>query len=121
MNWKSIRLELGCTADFPNGSASRAYLLRLPLTADGRIDASALESKPEQATVRRFWPSEPDLSGHVRRVGEEWGCVMDRGFDRPVIFSRFGSIPISEGTTLMLRGQQGEPLPFRVAKLSTLN
>ena len=51
MNWKAIRLELARTSDFPNGSASRAYLMRLPLRDDGAIDEGALDEAPEQATV----------------------------------------------------------------------
>ena len=42
MTWQSIRLELARTPDFPDGSASRAYLLRLPLHRDGLIDEEAL-------------------------------------------------------------------------------
>jgi hypothetical protein len=42
MTWKSIRLELARTKEFPEGSASRAYLLRLPLDDRGRIYESAL-------------------------------------------------------------------------------
>ena len=38
MNWKTIRLELAATREFPTGSAGRAFLLRLPLRDDGSID-----------------------------------------------------------------------------------
>ena len=120
MNWKSIRLELARTTEFPNGSASRAYLLRLPLTVDGVIDEQAVQQKPEQATVRRLWPSEPDLSGHVRRSGSHWACVAERNVDQPTIFSEFDCLPISEGAMLMLREQNGAQLPFRVAKLRSI-
>lgn len=65
MNWKSIRLELAKTDGFPRGSPGRAYLLRLPLGEDGAIDKATLEQQPRQATVRRFWPSEPDQVGYA--------------------------------------------------------
>ena len=77
MTWKSVRLELAKTREFPNGSASRAYLLRLPLTDDGRIDEVALEELPDQATVRRLWPSEADVSGHLVRDGGASRLVVD--------------------------------------------
>ena len=116
MNWKSIRLELGQTSEFPNGSASRAYLLRLPLTAEGAIDVAALDGAPEQATVRRLWPSEPDLSGHaVRRDGKlAFVARQDNGGD---VFSEFDAPPYSEGATLTVLERGGRPLPFRIAKL----
>lgn len=119
MNWKSIRLELGQTRDFPNGSASRAYLLRLPLAEDGTIDEQAVDNLPGQATVRRMWPSQPDLSGHLIRLGERWAFVADRTCKKSVVVSEIDAEPISEGALLTLR-ENGEALPFRVAKLRDL-
>src|SRR5580765_7738714 len=58
MNWKSIRLELARTPEFPEGSASRAFLLHLPLDQDGLIDEEVLRDAPARATVHRFWPNE---------------------------------------------------------------
>nr|WP_314442449.1 hypothetical protein [uncultured Sphingomonas sp.] len=119
MNWKSIRLELGRTVDFPRGSPSRAYLLRAPLGNDGMIDEQALVSTPEQATVRRMWPSEPDLSGHLIRGQSGWAFLAGRSGQEKRIWSEFGAEPISEGGLLTMR-ENGRALPFRVAKLSDL-
>ena len=119
MNWKAIRLELGRTRDFPNGSASRAYLLRLPLSPEGTIDEQALRELPEQATVRRLWPSEPDLSGHLTRVGEKWAFVASRSGGERTVISEMDPLPINEGAMLMLR-ERGKELPFRVARLRAL-
>jgi hypothetical protein len=115
MNWTSIRLELGQTSEFPKGSASRAYLIRLPLTADGAVDGAALDRAPEQATVRRLWPSEPDLSGHAIRRGEKLAFVARQSSDGAV-FSEFDAPTLSEGATCLVL-ERGQPLPFRVAKL----
>jgi hypothetical protein len=119
MTWKSIRLELGRTSDFPRGSASRAYVLRLPLAEDGTIDEQALVSRPEQATVRRMWPSEPDLSGHLIRVDQGWAFLAGRSGQCKKVWSEFDAEPISEGALLILR-ENGRALPFRVARLSDL-
>ena len=119
MNWKSIRLELGRTNDFPNGSASRAYLMRLPLAPDGSIDEQAVVTKPEQATVRRMWPSQPDVSGHLIRSGDRWAFLAGRSGADKSVYSEMGGEPISEGALLTLR-ENGQELPFRVAKLSDL-
>ena len=118
MNWKAIRLELGRTKDFPNGSASRAYHLRLPLLEDGAIDEGALDKSPEKATVRRLWPSEPDLSGRLVREGERWVFLAGRnGFHQVV--AEIDPGPIREGSMLTFR-ERGQDLPFRVAQLRAL-
>ncbi|MCL6684478.1 hypothetical protein [Sphingomonas alba] len=68
----TIRLELAPTATFPQGSASRAYLLRVPVRDDGRIDAAALGRSPLRATARRFWSPEPDKFGNVENDNGLW-------------------------------------------------
>ncbi|MFC7538098.1 hypothetical protein ACFQPG_12115 [Sphingomonas sp. GCM10030256] len=120
MSWTSIRLELGETGEFPNGSASRAYLLRLPLADDGTLDARALESAPEQATVRRLWPSEPDISGQIVAAGDKWVIMAGRSGRNRCPFSEIDPRPISEGALLTLR-EKGRKLLFRVAKLRPLS
>ena len=65
--WNVVRLELARTPDFPEGSASRAYMLRVPLDRQGLIDEASLLSRPAMATVRRFWPNEPDQTGYGLR------------------------------------------------------
>lgn len=119
MNWQTIRLELGRTREFPNGSASRAYLLRAPLNAQGEIDEQALLKLPEQATVRRLWPSEPDVSGYLTRMGDKWAFVGGRSGAERTVISEIDAIRISEGAMLMLR-ERGQELPFRVAKMRDL-
>ena len=119
MNWKSIRLELGRTRDFPNGSASRAYVMRVPLTEDGTIDEQAVVSTPEQATVRRLWPSQPELRGHLVRLGSRWAFMAGRRGDQKTLWSEIEGEPISKGALLTLR-ENGQELPFRVARLSDL-
>lgn len=117
MAWKNIRLELDRTNDFPRGSASRSYLLRLPLGEDGAIDAEELKDQPYRATVRRFWPSEPDLAGYVVPGGGGWELAYERGAP--------GSGHIE--TTALLLGEcvtlvepDGRSLPFRVAAVESL-
>jgi hypothetical protein len=40
--WNLVRLELAGTSEYPEGSASRAYMLRVPLDDAGLIDEAAL-------------------------------------------------------------------------------
>ena len=72
MSWKNVRLELAGTHDFPNGSAGRAYLLRLPLDERGLIDERLIVQFPQRATVRRHWPNEPERNGYLVRKPHGW-------------------------------------------------
>ena len=113
MNWKSIRLELGCTAEFPSGSVSRAYLVRLPLDGDGRVDGTEVERHPNLATFRRHWSSDPDERGQVAPNGAAWHLDCT-GKKRTL---SFGSKPIRLGTKVLIREPNGDVLPFRVASI----
>jgi hypothetical protein len=113
MKWKSIRLELGGTSEFPAGSVGRAYLLRLPLDDQDKVDAEAFDHNPLKATVRRHWSNEPDERGHVQRDGADW-VLRCNGKSHTV---RFEWSRIRLGGKLQLVGADGEALPFRIASI----
>jgi hypothetical protein len=121
MTWNNIRLELARTKEFPQGSVSRCYLLRLPLMLDGMIDAAALKSDPARATVRRFWPNEPDLSGYVIRTSKGWAFSYRPGDDDDETVFHLETHPLRVGEYVTLTEPDGQQLPFRVAHLSQLN
>ena len=121
MNWKSIRLELARTKEFPEGSASRAYLLRLPLDPSGLIDEEALGHTPALATVHRHWPNEPDLSGYVVRTPNGWALSYEPGEDDDETVFHLETHPIRVGEYITLTEPDGRRLPFRVASLKQLN
>lgn len=115
MTWTTIRLELARTPAFPNGSAARSYVLRLPLAKDGRIDEREYGCHPELATVRRFWPNQPDRHGSLLRTAEGWalsygsnGAEMDR----------MDAEAIQPGSRITLTGPEGDWLPFEVKALA---
>lgn len=112
MDWKTIRLELARTRDFPLGSVSRGYLIRLPLDDSGSIDDAALARNPQRATVRRFWSTEPDESG---RAIQENGHLRLRCFGKPDRL--LGSRSFDVGGQVIVSDAEGVPLPFRVASL----
>ena len=113
MNWKSIRLELGTTADFPAGSVSRAYLLRLPLDDDDSVDEQAFSSTPRKATVRRHWATEPDERGFVVRSDGQWSFNCEG--KRRVL--NLHSRPVRLGVPVSVIEPNGEVLPFRIASV----
>ncbi len=119
MNWKTIRLELARTADFPAGSAGRAYLLRLPLAEDGAIDEAEVRTHPARATARRFWPNQPDLAGSVVQTPQGWALSWE---GIPLDPRPLGSEPpaFQEGRSVILTEPDGSRLPFRVARVSQL-
>lgn len=113
MNWKSIRLELGSTSDFPAGSVSRAYLLRLPLDDDDSVDEHAFSITPRKATVRRHWSTEPDERGFVVRSGGRWSIACDG----KLRLLDLDSHPVRLGAPVSVIEPTGEKLPFRIASV----
>ena len=120
-NWTSIRLELARTPDFPEGSPSRAYLLRMPLDDQGLIDEREIGLSPAMATVHRFWPNERDRSGYLIRTPAGWAMSYEPGeADDETVF-HLETHPIRIGEYVTLTEPDGQRLPFRVASLKHLN
>ena len=121
MNWTSIRLELARMPEFPEGSASRCYLLRLPIDGDGLVDEDTIRRDPAKATVRRFWPNEPDLSGHVIRTRRGWAFSYRPGEDDDETVFHLETHPFRIGEYVTLTEPDGSRLPFRVADLRAVS
>lgn len=113
VTWKTIRLELARTESFPQGSAGRAFLLHVPVDAEGFIDPAALHQSPTQAIVRRFWPSEPDQVGRIERAHEDWVLCCRAGKAGETIF-RLDAEPLLLGRNVMIQAPDGVRMPFRV-------
>jgi len=121
MTWTSIRLELARTPEHPQGSASRAYLLRLPLNAEGLINEASLSANPAQAMVHRHWPNEPDQSGYVIRTPKGWAISYRPGEDDDEAIFHLETHRIRIGDYVTLTEPDGSRLPFRVTNLKLLN
>ncbi len=119
MNWKTIRLELAGTREFPTGSAGRALLLRLPLHDDGSIDEVEVAHRPSRASVRRFWGSEPDAWGRIIRCRCGWECRCGRPGDETLLF-HLPSQPLRLGEQVIMTDPDGRELPFRVSYMTKL-
>lgn len=112
--WKRIRLELAGSPEFPDGSASRAYMLCLPLDGDGMINDGELHAAPRMATIRRYWPSQPDRAGYVQREGDGWrfSCFPVVGPEGRRI--HLENRPLCLGELVTLTEPDGSRLLFRV-------
>lgn len=114
MTWKTVRLELARTSDFPEGSTAHAYILRVPLDARDLVDPEHLHDVGERAAVHRFRPDEPDATGAVIRVGDGWALSYRLGdADDEAIF-HLENHPIIEGHYLTITEADGERRPFKV-------
>lgn len=114
MNWKSIRLELGSTGEFPAGSVSRAYLLRLPLDASDVVDSATLAGSAARATVRRHWSTEADQRGVLVSSGSDWAMRCGGDCDRVL---HLDGKPMRLGQHVTVIEPDGTVLPFKVASV----
>lgn len=116
MTWKTVRLELARTKDFPNGSAGRAYLMRLPLDGHGVIDETEFTANPQFATVRRYWPNEADRAGYLIRRKKGWAFSYAIGDEDDEDIFHLESHPIALGEYLTITETDRTRLPFRVMR-----
>ena len=114
MSWNNIRLELACAPRYPQGSPHRCYLLHLPLEASGMIDEELVRTAPMRATVRRFWPSQPDLRGYVIKMPKGWAFTYESREDGDETKFHLESHPMRVGECIILTEPDGARLPFRV-------
>jgi hypothetical protein len=114
MTWKTIRLELARTPEFPEGSAAHAYVLRLPIDDNGFIESSALKHPVESPLVHRMWPDEPDRKGVVisRRAGWAFSYEVGDADDEGIFHLEHH--PLKPGEYVTITETDGEQLPFKV-------
>lgn len=116
MDWKTVRLELGSSDAFPHGSVGRAFLLHVPIDNDGRINRGVLEQHPGRATVRRYWPSEPDAFGTIEPCNDCWALQCGKGTKHDVTFL-LDAVPLKPNHSVCVRAPDGTMMPFRVANV----
>jgi len=115
-----IRLELARCAAFPEGSASRGYLLTLPLGEDGALDSTPGKVLADNYRFERFWEGEETARGHIERHGHGWSLAFEDGSADPghePIFRPEGH-SFRLGEYLSIRERDGEMRTFRIAALS---
>jgi len=117
MPWSLVRLELASNAEFPRGSAGRAYLLRIPLADDGRIDMEAMAAEPGRANFRRYWANDADQRGEVVTTLSGLALRFEaHGANSSSLF-RLNARTLCAGEHVTLVDHDGRELPFRVVGL----
>ncbi|QJB70904.1 hypothetical protein HF685_15615 [Parasphingorhabdus halotolerans] len=114
MTWKTIRLELARTADYPSGSNAHAYVFRVPLDDDGFIEPKKLKEAEKRPVVRRFWRGEPDQSGVVIATENGWAFSYKVGDDDDETIFRLKDHPLKIGEYITITETDGSALPFKV-------
>lgn len=119
--WQRIRLELARTADFPQGSPDRGYVIRLPLDEEGTIDREAHRAHQEVATVRRFWPGETGMGGHIVATPRGWAFSYRPGEDDDEVIHHLERHRLVRGEYITLSEPDGDVEPFKIVRISELN
>ncbi|MHA6332825.1 hypothetical protein ACXYL9_04005 [Qipengyuania sp. CAU 1752] len=116
--WNIVKLELGRTDEFPSGSASRTYLIRIPLDDNDLIDEAARAESPGRATIRRFWPNEADQSGYLLKAKNGWVFSYAVGEDDDENLFHLENHPVRQGEYLTVTEPDGDRLPYRIASVT---
>ena len=91
---------------------------RGPLTISAAQAFLFARTRPELATVRRFWPNEPDQHGYLLRTGDGWALSYAPGDADDERIYRLDAHSIAPGSYLTLTEPDGTRLPFLVRGLA---
>jgi hypothetical protein len=119
MKLMNIRLELGRTDGFPEGSSRHGFEFVAPLTPEGHLDSQAWAKAKDRCTVRQFWEGRDDEYGFLRHVGQGWRFdydPSDREDDEP--FFKLDRHVIAPGLYVSVKGHDGVQRPYKIISVS---
>lgn len=123
MTLSKIRIEMACSAEFPDGSAAHGYEFVAPLDSADHIDAEAWHQLRAKCRVKRFWQGEPDELGHlVRKPGGSWAFHYDIHGDENDDEGgyRLGNHIIRSGDYISIREHDEEMHTFKIVSVTPL-
>lgn len=118
MTMMKIRLELGRTAEYPNGNENHAYEFVAPIDPEGHIDAEARKKERQSCVVRHFQNGNLIKAGHLSRVGRSWRFDYDRhthGDDEP--FYKLDQHTMRPGLYVSIMEHDGIQRPFKITSV----
>jgi len=121
MSLMNIRLELGRTADAPQGDRRHAYEMVAPLNAHGHLDAEEWRTEKHRCSVRCFRPGEPERRGSLRHCGRGWlfDYLPGRSDDNETLF-RADRHLIEKGLYISVTEEDGVQRPFKIVDVKPL-
>jgi hypothetical protein len=116
---RRIRLELGRTDEFPEGSKLHGYEFVAPLDSDGHIDIDGWHETKRQCIVTRFWDGEPTEQGQLQHVGNGWHFEYrsGEGYEKLFKLDRHAVVP---GNYISVTEHGHSRQPFRVASVTSI-
>jgi hypothetical protein len=120
MPLRKILLELGRTAEYPEGSQEIGYEFYAPLDESGHLDEDAWKLEKDKCSVTHFWQGRDDEKGMlVRQRGNVWLFDYDpeQDSDDEPIF-RFDQHKFVEGEYVSITEHDGVQRPFKITKVS---
>jgi len=119
MSLMTIRLELGRTADAPEGDARHSYEFVAPLNRDGHLDITEWTTQKERCGVRSFRPGHAERRGMLRHVGRGWRFDYLPGrTDDDEPFFKLDRHIIAPGLYVSITEEDGIERPFRIVNVA---
>jgi len=122
MTLNRIRLELGRTAEFPQGSHDHGYELIAPLTKDSLIDGKAWKDVRDRCEVIRFWGGDEAETGKLRRVGSGWRIdYTTAGDEDDEPFFKLDRHALKPGAYVSITEHDGVQRPFKIVSVTPVS
>jgi hypothetical protein len=110
-----IRMELGRTDGFPEGSNLHGYEFIAPVSSDGHLDAEEWLRNKDMCTVRRFWGNDPDEFGKLRHLGHGWRFDYNpRDADDDEVFFKLDRHTLVKGAYVSVTEHDHVQRPFKI-------
>ncbi|MBV7256599.1 hypothetical protein KCG44_07345 [Pacificimonas sp. WHA3] len=121
MSWYRIRLEMGRTRENPEGSPSHAYMLTLPLNAEGRVDAATYEKAPARASILHMSPEDGEESGRlILRADGKWAFSYEPGDEDDETIFALATHAIETGNYITVTEPDGDQVPYKIVSVREL-
>lgn len=111
---RTVRLELARCQEFPEGSATHGYELKLPLTSAGKLDRDTWLKHRQDAIFRRFWGDEQE-HGQVRHRHHGWMLSFTPDNEDDEVIFRADDHHFAVGEYLSIKERDGVTRTFRIA------
>jgi hypothetical protein len=113
-----IRLELARGKDHPEGDPHHTYVLRAPLSADGRIDTEKFKQLSDLCSVVKVAPGMGVETGRLLRTSSGWAFSYAPGPDDDESVYRLGSHIFRTGEYITITEHDGVARTFRVVSVT---